>query len=216
MRSPKPTHALAGVAALLSLPLVAGGCAAPTQPSNGMVAVAPNGEVSYVDPTLELAPYDLGRVDPEFTRVLGQYAADVRSIEAGANEPEDIRRALVHLAGALERIPGALPGGEAERAASTIRRDQSRIALGITTSRDTIAFADALTAASRALSQLARIEYDRAGLVRWRARGLRHAVRGLDTNEGLRSSQDDVVRTLRRAALVMTAMHAAAAEGLVD
>lgn len=201
--------ASAALFALGSAPL--GACTAEQELAMGAVV-----EMRPVQATGPQGSPVRGKVDPAFTAAVGSYARQVMGLGelGGATADAEIRRALERLADAIELTPGA---GRAEvaSAAQQIRADASLMMFGLRLGPEGVRpVAHAMEVSASALGQLAEGPYRAARPVQDRSEAFRGAVARLRVaGSDLRPPRDQVVAALQHAALVLTAMHTAAARG---
>ena len=194
-------------AALLS------GCSAEREMNMGSVVVmAP---VRAAAPAAQRAPLRASQVDPAFTAAVGAYARQVmglRDLGPAATDAQ-IRRALELLANAVELTPGRY-GPSAPSAAQQIRADAGLMMFGLRLGPEgTRPVVHALEVSAGALGELANQAYGQAPAVQERVAGLHHAVALIRATSGdIRPPREEVISALEQAALVLTAMHAAAGQ----
>jgi len=173
--------------------------------------VGPEGE-TVLNP--DAGSFDLSRVDPAFTAAVGAYVKDVREMEVLSDAQQRARMpgALDRLAEAIETIPLAHMRRPLEAAAHEIRADGGLLGM---VEMNPHAVDHAVLVASTVLMDVAGFSYESSPLVLERARALREVVSQLRDVETFRRSTAELLEALRRAALVLTAMHTSVAWGVV-
>lgn len=200
----RPRMVRTSFALLLSLGLAAlAGCSAEKELNMGAVVV-----MTPVKP-----PAAHAGVDPGFTAAVGAYARQVMGLRDLGPEATDaeIRSALERLADAVEVAPGR-SGPGAPSAAQQIRTDAGLMMFGLRLGPEgTRPVVHALEVSAAALGELARGPYKAEPAVQARVAGLHQAVARLRaSDDAIRPPRAEVIATLEQAALVLTAMHAAA------